>query len=189
MIPTDFGLPVASPDDWERYEGMLISVDQPLTVTGTSGLGPADEIDLAVGGRLANPTSTVEPGAPTRVSRTSTTAVGSRPGTTGAPVGLSASNTVRVGDLLAGPLIGALDQRSRGYRVEPVDPAALAFDPRQPPPGRPADVGGILRVASIDLAGYFTTLNSGGASTLQELARQRDKLVAVQPDSTPTSSA
>ena len=126
-----------------------------------------------------NPTSTVEPGASagelqnlndrSRIA----TRYDWRAG------GLSASDTLRVGDVLAGPLIGALDQRPRGYGVEPVDLAALDFDSANPRPVAPANVGGILRVASMDLGGYFTTLDNGGANTLQELARQRDKLVAA----------
>ena len=53
VTPSNFDLPVGSSDEWEPYEGMLVLIDQPLTVTGTAGLGPADEVDLAVAGRLA----------------------------------------------------------------------------------------------------------------------------------------
>ena len=142
-------------------------------------LGPADEIDLAVGRRLVNPTSSVEPG-PAAVDLQDLNDRSRIPARYDWRAGgLSATDTLRVGDVLTGPLIGVLDQRPDGYRIEPVEPAALSFDRTNVRRGSPAGVGGIARVASMDLGGYFTTLDSGGANTGQELALQRDKLVAA----------
>ena len=54
-------LPVAALSDWERYEGMLITLPQELTVTETFTLGRFGEVSLSVDGRLYNPTSIVAP--------------------------------------------------------------------------------------------------------------------------------
>lgn len=177
--PVAFSLPVAAPDDWEPYESMLISVVQALTVTGTADLGPADEIDLAINGRLSSPTSVAEPGAEASAVQDLNDRSRIRSRYDWRTGGLSAADTVRVGDALDQVLVGALDQRPDGYRLEPADPASLTFSHGNLRPSAPPDVGGILRVASVDLGSWFTTLDVGGANTVPEVTRQRAKLVAA----------
>lgn len=45
--PVDVSLPVANVTDWERYEGMLVRINQQLVVTGNFNLGQFGQIDLA----------------------------------------------------------------------------------------------------------------------------------------------
>lgn len=206
VAATDVDLPIASLDDWERYEGMLISIDQPLTVTETFTLGRFGEVALSVGGRLDNPTAVVEPGAPAidrqALNDRSRILLDDANNTQNldptrypdGPGGLSASNTMRIGDTLAGPLTGVLEQRFGVYRIQPVDPIAqpLAFDASNPRPAAPEPVGGSLRVSAMNVLNYFDTLDLGpdicgpqanlecrGADSAAELVRQRDKIVAA----------
>jgi predicted extracellular nuclease len=206
--PVDLALPVSSLDDLERVEGMLVTlaalaIGAPLTVTEVYNLGSFGEAALATG-RLYTPTQIVAPGADAIAQQEindrgrlilddgsdldrDTLFPASYP--TG---GLSATNTLRVGDTLAAPVTGVLDQRYGAYRLHPLDVAGVSFDHANPRPATPSAVGGTLRVASANLLNYFTTLDSGasvcgpafdqdcrGADSAEEFARQRDKLIAA----------
>ena len=56
-------LPVSSMSEWEMMESMLVHLPQELFVTENYTLGRYGEVDLAVGGRLFNPTHLTTPGA------------------------------------------------------------------------------------------------------------------------------
>src|SRR5690606_37272602 len=100
---------------------------------------------------------------------------------------LHASNTLRGGDSVTG-LVGVLTYTWAGnaasgnqWRVRPLGAlggATPVFTRRNPRPAVP-EVGGTLRVASLNVLNYFTTLGSRGADTPLELRRQREKLVAT----------
>ena len=76
--PTPVSLPVASLDDLERFEGMLVSFSQTLTATEVFNLGRFGEVSLSATGRLYTPTAVATPGARReRAVRTRTTAAGS----------------------------------------------------------------------------------------------------------------
>ncbi|HET9520261.1 MAG TPA: ExeM/NucH family extracellular endonuclease, partial [Candidatus Limnocylindrales bacterium] len=97
--------------------------------------------------------------------------------------GLSASNTLRVGDSLPS-LAGVLDFRFSLYRVQPTGP--ISFNHTNPRPAAPEPVGGNLQVASFNVLNYFNGDGEGGgfptargAETLFELGRQREKEVAA----------
>src|SRR5262249_25089491 len=64
VTPTTVTLPVASLGDWEHYEGMLVHIDQELTVSDTFTLDRFGETPRPVTGRLYTPTAIVAPGAP-----------------------------------------------------------------------------------------------------------------------------
>ena len=55
VTPTSVQLPVASLSDWERYEGMLVTLPQQLTVTETFTLGRFGEVSLSVGRAAVQP--------------------------------------------------------------------------------------------------------------------------------------
>src|SRR5688500_8934296 len=167
VTPTDVDLPVASVPDLERYESMLVSFDQRLTVTETFGLGRFGELVLSSAGRLDTPTAVVEPGAPAQALQ----ALNDRSrivlddGINDQNVdptrypqgGLSASNTLRVGDTLAA-LSGVLEQRFGLYRIQPV--GAIAFDHDNTRPTAAPAVGGSARVAAMNVLNYFTTFDT-----------------------------
>ena len=52
----------ASPGDWERYEGMLLTLAGPLTVVGNEDLARYGELRVSFDGRLFTPTELAPPG-------------------------------------------------------------------------------------------------------------------------------
>jgi hypothetical protein len=191
-------LPVASLSDWEAVEGMRVSLDQTLTVTEVFNLGRFGEVSLSGTGRLPNPTNVVSPGAPAITleglndrSRVILDDGDNRQNidpTNYPQGGLSASNTLRVGDSLPG-ITAIGDQRFGNYRLQPVGP--IAFDHTNPRTAAPEPVGGNLRVASFNVLNFFNGNGthvdgapggfptSRGAETLFEFDRQLAKEVAA----------
>ncbi len=198
VTPSQVALPFATTSVPERYEGMLIETTQDLTVSETFGLGRFGELVLSSGGRLLNPTHVVEPGPAAQAMQ----AANDRnrivlddgdnrqnlDPTVYPAGGLSATNTIRVGDTVRADRF-VLEQRFGVYRLQPVE--AIDIGATNPRPAAPAAVGGDLRVAALNVLNDFTTLNAGpggcgpagtldcrGANTAFELDRQRAKTVA-----------
>jgi len=102
--------------------------------------------------------------------------------------GLSADNTLRVGDTLPG-LTGVLGFGFDRYRVQPV--GEVVFDHTNPRPASPAEVGGEIQVAAFNVLNYFNGNGTGqagaaggfptarGAQSLFEFERQRAKILAA----------
>jgi predicted extracellular nuclease len=197
--PVDVYLPAPDAEYLERFEGMLVRFPQTLYVTELFQLGRFGEVVLSVADRLAQPTAVALPGpAAAAVQRANDLAVitlddalnDQNPavihfGSGGAP--LSAVNTVRGGDTVTG-VIGVLTYTWSGnaasgntWRLRPIGalggavPSFVSANPRPPVP----QVGGTLRVATLNVLNYFTTLRSRGAASPLELQRQRAKLVAT----------
>ena len=179
VTPTPVTLPVASVDGWERYEGMRIGIAQDLTVTEVFTLARFGEAALSAGGRLANPTNVVAPGGPaqalqalndrSRILLDDGNGQQNIDPTFYPQGGLSAANTLRVGDALPG-LTGVLDQRFGVYRVQPIDAAALEFTHSNPRPAAPAAVGGDVRIAAFNVLNYFN--GNGAGRRLPNRARR-----------------
>lgn len=197
--PVDVYLPAPDPDYLERFEGMLVRLPQTLYVTELYQLGRFGQVVLSVDGRLPQPTALAEPGpAAAAVQRANDLATivlddelnDQNPAviyfaTGGSP--LSATNTLRGGDAVQG-VVGVLTYTWAGnaasgntWRLRPIGAlggTAPRFENTNPRPAVP-EVGGTLRVASLNVLNYFTTLRSRGASSPLELDRQRTKLVAT----------
>jgi uncharacterized protein len=188
-------LPVPSISTWERFEGMQVGIVQELTVTEVFTLARFGEVALSVGGRLQNPTNVVAPGAPSialqdlndrsRILLDDGNNQQNIDPTNYPQGGLSAANTLRVGDTLPS-LAGVLDQRFGVYRVQPIDAATISFVHTNQRTPAPAAVGGDVKVASFNVLNYFNGDGMGGgfptargASTPFELGRQRDKIVSA----------
>jgi uncharacterized protein len=200
VLPTaaDVSLPVASLSDWEAVEGMRVSLHQTLTVTEVFNLGRFGEVSLSSAGRLSTPTNVVAPGSPAialedlnQRSRFVLDDGDNRQNidpTLYPQGGLTASNTLRVGDTLPG-LEGVADQRFGAFRIQPV--GNVAFAHTNPRTAAPATVGGNLRVASFNVLNFFNgngTHQDGaaggfptarGAETLLEFNRQLAKEVSA----------
>ncbi len=207
VTPAVVTLPVADLADWERYEGMLVTIPHSLVVTEVFNLGRFGELSLAAQ-RLPQPTVTQLPGGPALGQQSvndrsriilddGNTQQSIDPVRYPQPGGLSAGNTLRVGyrasNAPAGEpaaLTAVLDHRFDRYRLQPVASAAIVFTPANPRPSAPAPVGGTLRVASFNVLNYFTTLDAGapvcgpaadqacrGAESAFEFTRQRDKIL------------
>jgi predicted extracellular nuclease len=188
-------MPVAAVSDWERVEGMLVGISQELTVTEVFTLARFGEVALSVGGRLDNPTNVVEPGGPalalqdlnnrSRILLDDGNNQQNIDPTFYPQGGLSASNTLRVGDSLPS-LTGVGDQRFGAYRIQPVDASEIEFSHDNVRPTGPAEVGGSLRVSAFNVLNYFNGDGAGGgfptargATSPAEFTRQRDKIITA----------
>ncbi|MGH3070990.1 MAG: ExeM/NucH family extracellular endonuclease [Gaiellaceae bacterium] len=193
ITPTALALPVASIPDHERTEGMLVNFSQTLTATEVFNLGRFGEISLSGVGRLRNPTAVALPGAPAQAvlaennrSRIILDDGDNRQNidpTVYPTGGLSATNTLRVGDTLNG-LTGVMDFRFSNYRIQPV--GAVDFIGTNLRTPAPAAVGGSLKVASFNVLNYFNGDGMGGgfptsrgAETVAEFDRQEAKIVSA----------
>jgi predicted extracellular nuclease len=184
IAATTLRLPVASNKDFEALEGMLVHLPQTLTVTGNHDLGRHGEILLSANGRLWQPNND-----PDERDAATVSALNARSQillddganiVSPSPIpflsAADSSGTRRNGDTISG-LQGILTWSTSGWRIVPTE--AVVFAPTNPRPLQPDAVGGTLRVASLNVLNYFTTLSVRGADTSLERKRQRDKLVAA----------
>lgn len=194
-------LPLASTDDLEAYEGMLVTFPQALVISEYYNFDRYGEIVLSApppgAGRQFQPTSWLDPDDPAVASATDL-AQRSRivlddgrgdqnPEPARHPNGrpFSLTNRFRGGDVLLN-VTGVLDYAFDRYRVQPT--VGATYVPVNPRPGVP-QVGGDLRAASFNVLNYFTrfgracgpkgTTECRGADDASELARQRAKIVAA----------
>ncbi len=176
--PVDVTLPVASTTYLERFEGMLVRFPQALFVTEMFQLGRFGHVTMSSGGRLAQPTNVVAPGAPANALQLANNLnriivddalQNQNPdpllfGRGGNP--LSAANTLRGGDSASG-MVGILTYTWAGnnaspnnYRLRPINALGGGvpnFQPTNPRPASIPAVGGEISVATLNLLNYFNT--------------------------------
>jgi predicted extracellular nuclease len=175
-------LPVLNMSEWEAMEGMLVHLPQELFVTENYTLGRYGEVDLAVGGRLFNPTHLTTPGAAANaqqalndLSRIQLDDGNRLSNKVPIPPYFAPDGTLRAGDSTLG-IMGVLAYDHDFYEVHPVQP--VDFVRENDRTGVP-DVGGDITVASFNVLNYFTTFKSRGAYNAFEFDRQRDKIIAA----------
>lgn len=190
---TKISLPLASQDDLEAFEGMLVTLDQELVVTNNFGLGRYGEVELATE-RLYQGTQVAMPGDAANAVEVEnltkkilvddgSTVQNSDPTAYPTP-GLSAENTLRTGDSV-NSVTGALAYSFSTYRIHPtVAPQFIATNPREDAPELNPEAD--LRVASFNVLNYFNGDGQGagfptsrGADSLEEFVRQEAKLVSA----------
>lgn len=190
--PTEVSLPL---DDGgrESYEGMLVTIADPLSVSDPYDLHTYGEVLLSAGGVLRTPTDVAEPGAPQEAVREANERRSlllddgqsnqlNRPPYPQPPY-LRDGGTLRRGDTVEG-LTGVLSYGFDEYRLQPTQPVDVARDGERP--ASPEDVGGAISVASYNVLNYFTTIDhpdqdydeARGADSAEEFRRQEDKIVA-----------
>ncbi len=189
--PVDVTLPVASLDEFERYEGMLVRFPQALVISEYFNFDRFGEIVLAEPldglSRIFQPTSYINPGqdvdpVANAIERSRITLDDARssqnPDPARHPNGdeFTLSNRFRGGDTVQ-YATGVLDYRFSKYRIQPTQGATYTVE--NPRPAVPNDVGGSLTVASFNVLNYFTTFGSRGADNAEEFTRQRDKIIAA----------
>jgi predicted extracellular nuclease len=193
-------LPVTSVGDFEAYEGMRVTFPQALVIAEYFNFDRFGEIVLSSERRLT-PTAEFEPGADAvqaaaealldritlddgRTSQNPDPAIHPN----GAEFDLE--NLFRGGDRVQN-VTGVLDYAFSLYRVQPTQGANYSSD--NPRPAAPDATGGTIKVASLNVLNYFTTIDDGfndicgplmnlecrGADDADELTRQRDKLIAA----------
>ncbi len=203
ILPTQVTLPGIKNGDLERYEGMLIHVTTPMTISqnyflqryGQLTLSSPDDSGLA--GRLFQPTQLFPPGANARklADENQRRLLILDDGQDSNPLGdypnpipylkNIAGKNIRSGDQVD-RLIGVLDygrinsnqsDPARDYRLHPT--LAPIFTSKNPRPTGFPPRNGNLTVASFNVLNYFLTLNRRGARTHTELVRQQGKLLAA----------
>ena len=182
-------LPVAAIADHERTEGMKVRLVN-LTVTEVFNLGRFGEVSMSGVGRLYNTTAVAMPGAAaqavaaqnarSRIVLDDGSNTQNNDPTLYPQGGLSATNTLRVGDSL-NELNGVMDFRFSAYRIQPV--GAVEFQHTNLRTAAPASVGGNLKVASFNVLNYFNKFGCGdpcrGAENQFEFDRQEAKIVSA----------
>ncbi|MBD2215014.1 ExeM/NucH family extracellular endonuclease [Nostoc linckia FACHB-104] len=201
IAPIAVDLPVTATTDLERYEGMLVTFPETLTVTENFNLGRFGEVLLSSEGRLFNPTNFLDPTdiptAETENDENNVAAVtqqqnannlreillddGSNTQNPAIVPFLNQDGTLRVGSTVTS-LTGVLGYGFNTYRLQPtVTPNFVDSNPRT---ASPEAVGGNVKVASFNVLNYFNGngIGSGfptsrGATTLAEFERQSAKIV------------
>jgi len=184
-------LPIAGIEEWERWEGMLVRIEQPLVATGSFGLQRFGELTLAAGERLHAPTQLAAPGSEAvarlednerrRILLDDGSALRNPPPpATIVRPDSAGGGTLRLGDITHA-LEGVLHFSFGRFRIQPTAPVAFeSFGERSE--GPPA-VGGRLQVAGWNVENAFNGDGRGnrfptrGAASFSEWERQRAKLV------------
>ncbi len=203
VTSTAVDLPVTATTDLERYEGMLVTFPETLTVTENFNLARFGELVLSADGRLFNPTNSIDPtdipSSGTENDQNNVAAVTaaqtennlsriilddgrSVQNPTTIPY-LNADNTRRVGDSVT-DLTGVLGFSFNQYRIQPTE--TPTFADTNPRPAAPDPVGGNVKVASFNVLNYFNGNGTGGgfptsrgADSELEFERQSDKIVSA----------
>jgi predicted extracellular nuclease len=178
----------AQPADWERYEGMLVRIDAPLTLSGTDALGRFGELTTSFGGRLWQPSEVAAPGsadakrlAADNARRTLVLDDGSTQRDPATVWYVKKNQPLRTGTVLTGAQ-GIVDARHGGWRLQ------LTVAPTIAAPERPAapQVAGNTRVAAFNLENLFNGDGQGGgfptergAKTAAQYQAQVQKLVGT----------
>jgi predicted extracellular nuclease len=205
---------IALPGDLERYEGMLVRVPQTLVVADQYNLDNFGEVKLYAPERAGEPDLVDEAadGRPYTFTQTNLPSVAGfaaheaeiarrsiiyDDGLNGAPNPLrnpngdgafSTATALQNGDSISG-LTGVLDFGFGSYRIRSIEDGANRFTDTNPREEAPADVGGSLKIGSLNVLNFFVTLDKDGAvvdgtklaprgaNSEEEFARQAEKLV------------
>ena len=186
ITPTVVDLPEVVEGDLERYEGMLVMLNGPLTVSQNFFQGRYGQVTLAAQGRLFKPTQLFRPGTPAALAladenarrrivlddgQSSESLFSGVENPSPIPY-IGADNTLRAGDTVAS-LTGVIDfgRNTAGtgvdaivdYKIHPTQPPVFTrANPRNPVP---PVVGGTHKVASFNVLNYFTTFGNGTTAT------------------------
>ena len=191
VAPTVVNLPVPESEDpvtyLERYEGMLITIPQTLTVQQNFFQGRFGQLTLGSGGRIVNHIN--ENTGLTFASNLRRMIILDDGSTTQNPAPIpyyAADGALRAGDTVAG-LTGVLDQGEINSNPTPTDAFPDVYYRLHPTvapvfttvgrPAAPPQIGGQIKVASYNVLNYFTTFGSRGANNATEFIRQHQKLV------------
>ena len=172
IAPVAITLPLPSRDDLERYEGMLVTINGPLTVAQNFFLGQYGQVTLAALGRIETPTNRFRPGPGAQAlndenkRRSIILEDGTSVQNPNPTPFLGVANTLRAGDTTTS-VTGVIDyglatssaSDPGSWRIVPVaTPVFTRANPRETTPG---EIGGTVRVASANVLNFFTTFTNG----------------------------
>lgn len=176
--PAVLPFPDAERDRWPRYRDLLVTVDEPMTVTGNFELARYGTLPLSSGGRLFRPTQFDAPAEVPNAARRLLLDDGSYRQFPDPVPYLDSDGTRRVGSVIERPA-GVLTHAFGDWRLHPPDPGAVTFVDANPRPAPPPRTAGTGRIAGFNVENYFLTLGERGAADAGELAAQRGRLEAV----------
>ena len=202
IAPTAITLPAASAQALERYEGMLVEINQTLAVTELFELGRFGSLALSVGGRQFHPNNGNQAvtNAQNLLGRIVLDDGSSLQNPNPTPYFSAAgpAGVRRMGDTTQ-KVTGVLSHGFNAYRIHPT--AAPLFVNTNVRQAAAPLVAGTLKVASLNVLNYFTTFTNGqnaagqtgqgctlgtgaatasncrGADSLIEFQRQQAKIV------------
>ncbi len=199
---TAISLPQATATSFEAYEGMLVNLNQTLTVSQNYFQGRYGQLTLSSGGRMYHPNNGNELGDTVELNARRFIVLddGSTTSNPNPVPYYDLAQPLRAGDTVVS-VSGVMDQGAinatspylLGYRVHPS--TAPVFTPVNLRPGAPALIGHDLVVVGFNLYNFFTTLNDPantypnppyntsneprGANNATEFEQQVLKLVAA----------
>jgi len=176
-----------APGNWERFEGMLVRIDAPLTVSGQHDLARRGVLHASFEGRLFTPTELAPPGpeaeriAADNARRRLLLDDAQSRENPGEVWYLDGQPAPRTGSVVTAAE-GIVDQRWGEFRLQLTAPLRIAPAPRPAAPTVP----GSIRLASFNLENLFNGDGRGGgfptprgARTPAELEAQLGRLVAT----------
>ncbi len=174
LTPELIVFPETSEGELEKFEGMLVQIDAPLTVAQNYFQGRYGEITLSADGRLEKPTNRYPAASVDALTLTDSNARrritlddGSNEQNPNPIPYIGADATLRAGDTvhgLTGVLYhGAVSTSLRDFKLHPTETPVITRD--NPRSAAPASVGGNLKVASFNVLNYFTTFTDGTTAT------------------------
>ncbi|MDZ7346309.1 MAG: ExeM/NucH family extracellular endonuclease, partial [candidate division KSB1 bacterium] len=185
--PAIVTLPVASHEDWERYEGMRVTISTSLSITGLGNWVKYGEVELAANDRLYVPTQVASPGTAAQSYKSFNDRSriqlddGNRAAYPSPIPHMIAGQPLRVGTMVSS-LTGVLDYSYSCYEILPTE--ALNFIDANPRSNTPLPVDGALKVAALNVDNFFNGDGLGGgfptsrgAASFEEYQRQKQKLV------------
>ncbi|MCB9445919.1 MAG: ExeM/NucH family extracellular endonuclease [Ardenticatenaceae bacterium] len=200
VTPTAVSLPVASLDELEAFEGMLVTFPQDLYISEYFNFDRYNEIVVSAE-RQDQPTAVFDPGSPEAAALTQANILSritlddgrssqnSDPALHPNGAEFTTTNTFRGGDILQN-ITGVMDYANSVYKIQPTQGAV--YVPQNLRTEHPDNVGGTIKVASFNVLNYFSTIDTGaficgpaedqecrGADTPEEFQRQRDKIFAA----------
>jgi hypothetical protein len=169
--------------DAEAYEGMYVRFPRPMAVTDTYNQHRFGEVWLAEQGVVEQPKNEYPVGSDSAALAADNMARSVLLDDSSAwsdpdPVPYTRDEgTLRLGDTVKNPLVGAVSYSFGNYRIQPQDPASVRFVPKNARPAEPETKGDLV-LATANVLNYWTTLGGRGAFTPEQLAVQTNKLVA-----------
>jgi predicted extracellular nuclease len=173
ITPTVITFPEVANDDLERVEGMLVTINGPLTASQNYFQGRYGQVTLSVNGRMETPTNRHRPGTAAAQALADANARsriilddGTSAQNPDPTPYIGAGNTLRSGDTVAS-VSGVVDyglatNSNTGfgdYKLHPV--GAVNFTRTNPRTDAPAPQPGNLKLASFNVLNYFTTFTDG----------------------------
>jgi uncharacterized protein len=174
ITPAAVTLPLAAGDTLERFEGMLVSIGNTLTVQQNFLQARFGLLTLGVG-RHETPTNRFPPGPLAQALAADQAATrillddGSSLQNPNPTPYFGANGVPRTGDSVSS-LVGVLDFGLPGtdtsaaglYRVQPTQ--APVFTASNPRPAAPTAVGGNVKLGAMNVLNYFTTFTNGNTA-------------------------